>query len=164
MKSYLLSQLVFRFANRDLPAFQKAHPHDWLVWEPGRWKPPARATLMLADASALPPPAQPKPAAGEALALALLPGASGNFTLGRGPECDAPINDGTLSQLHLVFQSGGGQWTVRDAGSRNGSWCDGKRLEAGQPRILRDGTKVVAAQVAFTFYTPAGMLARIKQP
>lgn len=162
MKSYLLSQLVFRFANRDLATFEQSHAHDWLMWEPGRWKPPASATVMLGDAAPQAPAAK---ASGEALALALLPGTSGNFTLGRGNECDAPINDGTLSQLHLVFmRSARGEWTVRDAGSKNGSWVDGKKLESGQPIALRDGTRIVAAQVAFTYYTPNGMLARIKAP
>ena len=172
MKSYLLSQLVFRFGNRDLPAFTQAHPHDWLLWEPGRWKPPASATLMLGDAPPLPtaslashPQVASTKASGEALALGLLPAVSGNFTVGRGTECDAPINDGTLSQLHLVLMRGAnGDWTVRDAGSKNGSWLDGRKLDAGQPQPLRDGTRIVAAQVAFTFYSPGGMLARIKQP
>jgi FHA domain len=162
VKSYLLSQLVFRFGNKDLPAFSQAHAHDWLLWEPGRWKPPASATLMLGDAA---PQPLATAASGEALALALLPGPSGSFTLGRGNECDAPINDGTLSQLHLVFmRTPKGDWTVRDAGSKNGSWLDGKKLDSGQPQPVRDGTRLVAAQVAFTFYSPAGMLARLKQP
>ena len=162
MKSYLLSQLVFRFGSRELPAFTTAHPHDWLLWEPGRWKPPASATVMLGESSSSLPAAK---TSGEALGLALVTSPSGNFTLGRGNECDAPINDGTLSQLHLVFQRGtNGEWTVRDAGSKNGSWIDGKKMESGKPAPLRDGTRVVAAQVAFTYYTPAGMLARIKQP
>ncbi len=163
MKSYLLSQLQFRFATRDLATFEQQHPHDWLLWEPGRWKPPASATVMMGDA--VPQPPVSKSSSGEALALAMLPSPSGNFTLGRGNECDAPINDGTLSQLHLVFMRGPtGEWTVRDAGSKNGSWVDGKKLDSGQPITLRDGTRVVAAQVAFTFYSPNGMLSRIKAP
>ena len=167
MKSYLLSQLQFKFANKDLAAFSAAYPHDWLLWEPGRWKPPAGSTVMLGDAVAPPPPPQPdaNKGSGEALALGLLPGQTGNFTLGRGNECDAPINDGTLSQLHLVFmRTPNGAWTVRDAGSKNGSWLDGRKLESGNPQSLRDGARIVAAQVAFTYYSPAGMLARLKQP
>lgn len=162
MKSYMLSQLIFRFGGKELPEFNQAHPHDWLIWEAGRWKPPASSTVMLGDAAPQPPPAKP---GGEALALALLPGANGNFTLGRGNECDAAINDGTLSQLHLVFlRDPRGNWTVRDAGSKNGSWLDGKKLESGKPQSLRDGTRIVAAQVALTYYSPAGMLTRLKAP
>jgi pSer/pThr/pTyr-binding forkhead associated (FHA) protein len=159
----MLSQLIFQYANRDLPAFQQAFPHDWLLWEPGRWKPPASSTVMLGESGG-PAPASSK-SADSALAVALIPSPNSSFTLGRGNECDAPINDGTLSQLHLVLMRGpNGEWTVRDAGSKNGSWLDGKKLESGKPQPLRDGTRLVAAQVAFTYYSPAGMLARLKQP
>jgi pSer/pThr/pTyr-binding forkhead associated (FHA) protein len=161
----MLSQLIFRSANLDLAAFQHAHPHDWLLWEAGRWKPPASSTVMLGDLSAPQSPQPTNKSADSALAVALIPNATGSFTLGRGNECDAPINDGTLSQLHLVFmRDSKGEWTVRDAGSKNGSWLDGRKLESGKPHPLRDGTRIVAAQVAFTYYTPGGMLARLKQP
>ena len=163
MKSYLLSQLVFRFGSQDLKAFQTAHPHDWLLWEPGTWKPPSSSTVMLLEPVSDAP--KKKAPSGEALALAMLPNVQGGFTVGRGNECDAPINDGTLSQLHLVFlRSPKGDWTVRDAGSKNGSWVDGHKLQQGKPVGLRDGTRIMAAQVAFSFYTPAAMLKRIKQP
>jgi hypothetical protein len=160
----MLSQLIFQYGNRDLAAFQQAFPHDWLLWEPGRWKPPASATVMLGESQGQPVPPSNK-SADSALAVALIVGANGSFTLGRGNECDAPINDGTLSQLHMVFMRGpSGEWTVRDAGSKNGSWLDGKKLESGKPQALRDNARIVAAQVAFTYYSPAGMLARLKQP
>ena len=161
MKSYLLSQLTFRFATKDLKTFVAAYDHDWLLWEPGAWKPPQAATVMILEAVTRPPAT----ASGEALALALIPGKQGSFTLGRGAECDASINDGTLSQLHLVFmRAPNGVWTVRDAGSKNGSWLDGRKLEAGRPQELREGNRVIAAQVAFTYYSPTGMLGRIKRP
>jgi hypothetical protein len=161
VKSYLISSLTFRFSTADVDTFQKAHPHDWLLWEPGNWKPPGSTTLVGPGVSMTPTPAQ----TGEALALALEKKKDGGqLTLGRGAECDAVINDGTLSTLHLVFmQNGSGLWTVRDAGSRNGSMVDGLKLTAGQPQELRNGAKVQAAGVTFTFYSPQGMLQRLKQ-
>ncbi len=158
MKSYLLSSLAFRFGSAEAETFSRAFPHDWILWEPGAWKAPASTTHLLSPAST---PAPSK--AGEALALALAPRPDGApLKLGRGAECDAIINDGTLSQVHLVFMSGDGGWTVRDANSRNGSKLDAVKLEPGKPVLLSNGSRLVAAQVAFTFYNSTGMLARLK--
>lgn len=159
MKSYLLSSLAFRFGSAEAETFARAFPHDWVLWEPGAWKAPASTTHLLTPTST-PPPAK----TGEALALALEPRADGApLKLGRGAECDAIINDGTLSQVHLVFmRSPDGVWTVRDANSRNGSKLDAIKLEPGKPGKLSNGSKLVAAQVSFTYYSSAGMLARLK--
>lgn len=136
-----------------------------MLWEPGSWKPPGTTTLVnpsnLNNPAVTPTPVKPT---GEALAMAMEPKKDGTqLTLGRGMECDAVINDGTLSTLHLVFMQGPGVvWTVRDAGSRNGSTLDGVKLEAGKPKELRTGCKLTAAGVTFTYYGPAGMLQRLK--
>ncbi|MBK7860284.1 MAG: FHA domain-containing protein [Archangiaceae bacterium] len=161
MKSYLISQLTFKSSNADLETFRKAYPHDWLLWEPGSWKPPGSTTLVGQGLSSTPANGNPT---GQALALVLEPKRDGGqLTLGRGPECDIFINDGTLSQLHLVLmQAAGGGWTVRDAGSRNGSTLDGVKLLPGAPLPLKAGGKLVAAGVTFTYYDPAGMLQRLQ--
>ena len=158
MKSYLLSTLAAQLASAGVEGFRGQHPHDWLVWEPGAWRPPDRTTLVVAAGTA------DAGRAGEALALALEPtkAAPGQVTLGRGETCAVTINDGTLSQLHLTFmKTAEGGWTVRDAGSKNGSKLDGIKLEPGQPWPLRSGARIQAAQVAFTFYTPEGLVSRI---
>jgi hypothetical protein len=161
MKSYMLSTLAMKFATAELDAFKKAHPHDWLLWEPGAWRPTQASTIVLQT----PPPQQPA-TVGEALALALTPSnpASAQVTLGRGEECDLQINDGTLSGLHLLFMpTADGGWTVRDAQSKNGSRVGNVVLEAGVPVALQNGSPIYAAHVALTFYTPAGMLARLRR-
>src|SRR5947199_8831142 len=162
MRSFLISILAQKFKDADLETFKRQHPHDWLLWEPGTWKPPGRATLVI-------PPEQMKAVAnksGEGLAFVMVPKKAGanQLSLGRGDECDIAINDGTLSSMHLVFmQLAGGVWTVRDAGSRNGSSVDGLKLEAGKPQPLRNGARILAAQVSLTYYTPAGLLVRLRQ-
>ncbi len=159
MKSYLLSSLAFRFGSSEGDVFARAFPHEWIVWEPGAWKAPGGTTHLLAP-SQTPAPSK----AGEALALALEARADGApLKLGRGAECEAIINDGTLSQVHLVFMRGAdGAWTVRDANSRNGSKLDGVKLQPGKPATLTNGARLVAAQVAFTYYNSVGMLGRLK--
>jgi pSer/pThr/pTyr-binding forkhead associated (FHA) protein len=161
VRSFLISSLVFRYGSADSAVFERAHPHDWLLWESGAWKAPAATTLQIGDRPPTPPPLRNN---GEALALALefRPNAD-QLTLGRGAECDASINDGTLSQLHLLFmRRPSGVCTVRDANSLNGSSVDGVKLEVGKPIELSSGSRIHAAQVQFTYYSPAGMLKRLK--
>lgn len=156
MKSYLLSMLRSASAGKNLEAFIATWPHDWLIWEPGNWKPPGPTTLVES-------PTPPAPAVGEALALALAerPG-SAQVTVGRGSDCDVPVNDGTLSLLHLVFmRSSDGLWTVRDANSRNGTFVGGRRLEPGKPAVLQDSDQIRAAQVVFTYATPQHLFSRL---
>lgn len=83
--------------------------------------------------------------------------------MGRGSECDGVINEGTLSQLHLVFMRDAHTWTVRDANSRNGSRLDGARLEPGKPVPLSNGARIQAGQLALTFHTSAGLLKRLQE-
>lgn len=157
MKSYMLSTLARRFATSDLDTFKQAHPHEWLVWEPGAWRPAQHTTILVAT-----PP--PQPTGGEVLALALEPaeGKTG-VTFGRGEECDLTLNDGTLSTVHLLFMRAPDRtWTVRDAKSKNGSHLGPTPLTPGVPFALTNGQQLFAAQVALTFYTAAGMLHRLR--
>lgn len=161
MTSFLLSALARMHQAGDLTTFSAAHPHCWIVWEPGIWKPPAKGAAETALAIRVP---TPPPPTGEALALALSvrPGKPGQVTVGRAPTCDIEINDATLSQLHLLFMETTGRWTVRDAGSKNGTWLDGAQLRAGDPRSLADGTRIQAGQVCLTFYEPKGIFSRLR--
>jgi len=141
--------------------FAAAHPNCWLVWEPGAWRPPAKGGQTLSAPRAPTPP----PSAGEALAVALMvrAGKPGQLTVGRERTCDIEINDATLSQLHLLLmQAGPLTWTVRDAGSRNGTWLDGAQLSPGEPRPLRDGQRIQAGQVVLSYYEPAGLFKRLQ--
>ena len=111
MKSYLLSSLSHLYGSADEATFARSFVHDWLVWEPGGWKAPTSSTQVLT-----PVPTTPLPfTAGEALVLAVKPRRDGSpLKLGRGEECDALINDGTLSQVHLVFmRTAAKTWTVQ---------------------------------------------------
>jgi hypothetical protein len=164
MRSYLVSQLARVWKDAAPAAFLQQYPHPWVVWEPGRWQPPERsgATLVVP-----PPAAGTLPGhAGDALALALRgkPASPPQVTLGRGAECDLKLDDATLSSVHLLFMLGpDGAWTVRDGGSRNGTWVDDVRLAAGQPCALTSGTRLRVGQVSLTYYTPEGLLARVRQ-
>jgi len=87
---------------------------------------------------------------------------SAQLTLGRSSTCDLVIEEGTVSQLHLVFRRAAETWTVEDAGSTNGSWLDGVRLQKAEPRALSDGARLQAAQVLFTFASSSGLWRRLE--
>ena len=160
MTSYLLSWLRKRFSGAEAAEFQRLHPHDWLVWEAGDWHPPESAGhTMLADPGSTRPPA-----AGEALAIALQQDPRRPYvTVGRGPENDVVVDDATLSRLHVVLmRADDGSWTVRDAGSSNGTRLDGRRLEPGKPEPLPPGSLLQAGSVRFTLHGSADLLRRLR--
>lgn len=160
MKSFLCSTLVQRFSGKSLEQLTRVHAHDWLLWEAGTWSPPRSSTVLIDR-----PTGQAGPTNGEGLVLALegKERSSPQITLGRGAECDLSINDGTLSQLHLLFMRSARGWTVRDAGSKNGSKLDGIVLEPGKPVELKNGAKLQAGLVTLSYYEPAGLLARLRE-
>jgi hypothetical protein len=159
MKSYVLSTLLPELDLRDETAFVRAHPHPWLLREPTAWHPthPVGRTLLA-------PPTEAALSEGMAVAIALEPTArdAREITLGRGPSCDLEIDEGTISQLHLVFVRDGEEWSVRDVGSTNGSWLEGVRLEPNQPVPLKEGARLQAAQVLFTFASSSGLWRRLE--
>ena len=55
----------------------------------------------------------------------------GTVRVGRGRECEVQIDDPALSRTHLVLEVSGRTVSVRDAGSTNGTFLDGVRLEDG---------------------------------
>lgn len=155
MKSLMLSTLRAQFASKGLDAFRAAHPHAWLLWEPGAWKPPQKRTMEFAAITEL-----TKPVGAEALALALE--GKPRLLLGRDPACDLVINDGTLSAKHLVLTQGPTGWSVADAGSSNGTRLHGEVLKPNEPRRLTEGARIEAAHVILTYWTPEGLWQRLQ--
>jgi hypothetical protein len=160
VKTFLLSVLAARVAASGKP-LETFHPYAWLVWEPGAWHAPRRdpGTVILNTARKL------GPVAGEALAMVLdlPPQGPGEVVLGRAETCDLVVNDATLSSRHLALTHRGPQVELRDVGSRNGTYVDGVRLTAGHPVALREGARIEAADVRFTFHTPDGMRERLRR-
>ncbi len=61
--------------------------------------------------------------------------------VGSSPECDVVVRDATVSQVHAVLDRVSAVWTVRDVGSSNGTYVNGKRI-AGEWR-LRAGDELL---------------------
>jgi diguanylate cyclase (GGDEF)-like protein len=64
-------------------------------------------------------------------------------TLGRSAENSFPLQDMTVSRRHAtVRMDARGQVTLSDEGSTNGTFVNGRRLEAGHPTTIEEGDRV----------------------
>lgn len=156
MKSWLLSALK-KLAAGGRDALAKQHPGDWLVWEAGNWKAPRAQTLVLETVKDA---ANHAPKGGEALTIALPMQTS--ISVGRAPDADISLNDGTLSGHHLTLaRLSDGRWTIEDLGSTNGTTVEGLTLKVGDRMPLRNGSVIKAGQVTLSFQTAEGMWKRL---
>lgn len=65
----------------------------------------------------------------------LVPLSGERLTIGRAEENDVVLaDDGQVSRVHAVLEPLAGGWSVRDVGSSNGTFVNGKRL-AGEVRL-----------------------------
>ncbi len=112
----------------------------------------------------LPQVAQPVPcpAPGAALSTVTLVTAEGRtFTLsapvlivGRAANCDIVLPDDTVSSHHAEITTDGVTYTVRDLGSRNGTWINCQKIATPCP--LHPGDQVAFGQVVCVFQGPGG--------
>jgi hypothetical protein len=159
VRGYLISWLAKHTASQRLEEFVRERPEEWLVWEAGPWRPTYQARDTLAqDGQRTSPPH----GAAESLAIVLESRPERPYvSLGRGPDNDIVVDDATLSRLHLLLTREPGGWTVRDAGSTNGTTVDGARL-GPDPVALITGTRLVAGSVRLTYYDSGGLFLRLK--
>jgi hypothetical protein len=157
MRVQALTLLLSKLRTQGEAAFSSKS--RWLVREPSPWQPPeldVRATMPILPSVSL-------SAGNESLAIELMPSASrALITLGRAESNDVVLNDGTLSKRHLHFTPADAAWTVTDAGSYNGTFLDGVKLDSHQPYPLRDGSLLKAGQVELTFHDAAGLILRLR--
>ncbi len=59
-------------------------------------------------------------------------------------------HDETVSRLHAVFENLGFAWSIRDLGSRNGTYLNGERVTA--ERVLRSGDEVRVGKSRLLFW------------
>jgi pSer/pThr/pTyr-binding forkhead associated (FHA) protein len=54
--------------------------------------------------------------------------------VGRHPDCDARLDSPRVSRWHCCLAQVDGEVWVRDLGSTNGTWIDGRRVRSGRLR------------------------------
>jgi pSer/pThr/pTyr-binding forkhead associated (FHA) protein len=69
-----------------------------------------------------------------------------DFTAGR--QGTLTVSDEYASNQHARFQIAHGQWYVKDLGSTNGTWLNGRRIHAPQP--LKKGDKIKIGHTVVT--------------
>lgn len=70
-------------------------------------------------------------------------------TIGRHPESSIFLDDVTVSRRHAtVTRDATGQYTLHDAGSLNGTYLDGERIEEA---LLREGAQVQVGRFRLVF-------------
>jgi hypothetical protein len=76
------------------------------------------------------------------------------FVIGRDIASDIRLSDERVSRTHAALWAEGGRWRVRDLGSANGTWLDGKRVSVStlpqncKLRLHEDGPIVELAVAA----------------
>jgi FHA domain len=80
--------------------------------------------------------------------------------LGRAASCDVPIDSPKVSSEHAVLRWTNAAWELRDLGSRNGTFLEGRRLETGERATLDAGATFSLARSGPVFElvdaSPAG--------
>jgi hypothetical protein len=104
-----------------------------------------------------PLPSKKPSAKGEPMVIRLSRGARKMVTVGRAPDCDISIDAEKISKHHAYFdQEADGSWFVADAGSTNGTFVDGKQVEAHEHQALSDSTTIrFSPDIGFRFFGPA---------
>ncbi|WP_437785980.1 FHA domain-containing protein [Sorangium sp. So ce1097] len=86
--------------------------------------------------------------------------------VGRSSACTLRLDDPLASAEHARLSFVGGAWSVRDLGSRNGTWLNGDRLPRGATRPLAAGDRLAfgnpgAAWVLADASSPVAMARRL---
>lgn len=77
------------------------------------------------------------------------------MTLGRSEKTDIALNSPTISKLHAFFYEVCGTWFVVDAGSSNGTFVEGLKLQAREPHQLISGQSMdFGYDVSCKFFLP----------
>lgn len=75
--------------------------------------------------------------------------AGDEVTIGRHPDSSIFLDDVTVSRRHAtVTRDGAGQYSLHDAGSLNGTYLDGERIEHA---ALREGAQVQVGRFRLVF-------------
>ncbi len=69
--------------------------------------------------------------------------------IGRGNDCQISLNDPRCSRVHAIVHCNDDGWWLRDAGSRNGTYCSGQKVDEIR---LHDGCSFRTGASEFEFH------------
>jgi pSer/pThr/pTyr-binding forkhead associated (FHA) protein len=73
---------------------------------------------------------------------------AGRAVVGRDPDCDVVLESRSVSRRHAIVERAGEAWLVRDLGSANGLFVEGRRVSEAP---LGNGTALRFGDVEATF-------------
>jgi hypothetical protein len=100
------------------------------------------------DAAVAPPPVEAPGPAALTLDETAYPLAGDSVSLGRGLENDIVLEDRRVSRIHARLVNTGGYWTVRDEGSTNGIFVNGRMVAQ---HVLKNGDRLSLGGLELTF-------------
>lgn len=85
-------------------------------------------------------------------------------TVGRVESNDVIVDDASVSRFHAWFQHDdkAREWMLCDADSKNGTWCDNKKLKSGQKVKIDDGSVVRFGDAEMKFLLPETLFSFVK--
>lgn len=84
--------------------------------------------------------------------------------VGRARNADVPLALARISKYHAYFsRDAKGVWHVTDAGSTNGTFVDGQKVQERLPHAVQNGQEVAFGPYRFAFYSPEGFLEVVKR-
>jgi len=157
--AYMLSILQRQRLLLKDDGFVTRYPLDWLIWEPGPWR-PARSLLdSNLEATQLPASAEPpRPTGEDAICFQLkLPKGGDLLKVGRATSNDVVINDLTASREQFSLRWDHGAWLLLAGGGV--VTVDGQPVnEFAAP--LKSGALIVLGDVRATLLSAADMVTR----
>jgi pSer/pThr/pTyr-binding forkhead associated (FHA) protein len=73
------------------------------------------------------------------------------------------INDATLSKRHATLIRGEWGWSVKDDGSKNGTWVSEVITPPGRPMPLAPGSRLRLGSARLAFLDSNGLHGRLKR-
>ena len=149
---------------RDQKAFRASVLHPVLIWK----APPTDASgqTWQGTHSGMGPA---RPHEGQAVVFDVLkdPNKQNAFalgvTVGRIDTNDVPLDDVSVSRFHAWLQQDAKGWVLCDADSKNGTFCDGKRLEPKQKLPITDKAKLKFGEVEVTFVEVSSLISMMEE-
>ncbi len=70
-----------------------------------------------------------------------------DHTFGRDPRCSTILCSSAVSRFHARFSWNGSEWTIRDLGSRNGTFVVGRMLSKGEWQPVKAGDHIIFGDI-----------------
>ena len=138
--------------------FSTRYPSNWLVWEPGAWRPARSPSTSNVESTQLPTPVPAaRPVSEDALCFELKR-LEASLTVGRSTENQIVVNDLTVSREQLFLEFAQQHWRLRSIGPVT---VDGQPVGLNGA-LLKNEAVVGIGDVRMTFYEPEGFLRRLE--